>query len=183
MAANFTETQSFERDQMFELLDDLTQRIKQVEKWLEEKAAGDEKVELLLTHKGVGLLSALAVVHTLGDINRFPSSKEAVAYTGLDPLEQSSAGKVRFGSISKAGSSVLRHLLGQAMHVASRYDGELKAFYQRLASRRSKSIAKVATTRKLLIRLFIMLRDGIDYNEFKRRGSAVGMPVLSHGLQ
>ena len=183
MAANFTETQSFERDQMFELLDDLTERIKQVEKWLEEKAAGDEKVELLLTHKGVGLLSALAVVHTLGDINRFPSSKEAVAYTGLDPLEQSSAGKVRFGSISKAGSSVLRHLLGQAMHVASRYDGELKAFYQRLANRRSKSIAKVATTRKLLIRLFIMLRDGIDYNEFKRRGSAVGMPVVSHGLQ
>jgi transposase len=177
MAANFTETQSFERDQMFELLDDLTQRIKQVEKWLEEKAAGDEKVELLLTHKGVGLLSALAVAHTLGDINRFPSSKEAVAYTGLDPLEQSSAGKVRFGSISKAGSSVLRHLLGQAMHVASRYDGELKAFYQRLANRRSKSIAKVAATRKLLIRLFIMLRDGIDYNEFKRRGSAVGMPV------
>jgi transposase len=183
VAANFTETQSFERDQMFELLDDLTERIKQVEKWLEEKAAGDEKVELLLTHKGVGLLTALAVVHTLGDVSRFPSSKEAVAYTGLDPLEQSSAGKVRFGSISKAGSSVLRHLLGQAMHVAVRYDGELRSFYKRLASRRSKSIAKVATTRKLLIRLFIMLRDGIDYSEFKRRGSAVGMPVLSHGLQ
>lgn len=168
---------------MFELLDDLTQRIKQVEKWLEEKAAGDEKVELLLTHKGVGLLSALAVVHTLGDINRFPSSKEAVAYTGLDPLEQSSAGKVRFGSISKAGSAVLRHLLGQAMHVAVRYDGELRSFYKRLASRRSKSIAKVAATRKLLIRLFIMLRDGIDYSEFKRRGATVGMPVQSHGLQ
>lgn len=183
VAANFTETQSFERDQMFELLDDLTERIQQVEKWLEEKAAGDEKVELLLTHKGVGLLTALAIVHTLGDVSRFPSSKEAVAYTGLDPLGQSSAGKVRFGSISKAGSSVLRHLLGQAMHVAVRYDGELRSFYKRLASRRSKSIAKVATTRKLLIRLFIMLRDGIDYSEFKRRGSEARMPVLSHGLQ
>ncbi len=183
MEACLSETQSFERDQLFELLDDLTQRIKVLESWLEEKAAGDTKVQLLLTHKGVGLLSALAVVHTLGEISRFPSSKEAVAYTGLDPLEQSSAGKVRFGSISKAGSAVLRHLLGQAMHVAARYDGELKAFYKRLANRRSKSIAKVATTRKLLIRLFIMLRDEIDYNEFKRRGSAVGMPVLSHGLQ
>ncbi len=69
------------------------------------------------------------------------------------------------------------------MHVAARYDGELKAFYKRLASRRTKSIAKVATTRKLLIRLFIMLRDGIDYNEFKRRGATVGMPAQSHGLQ
>jgi hypothetical protein len=69
------------------------------------------------------------------------------------------------------------------MHVAARYDPELNAFYKRLASRRSKSIAKTAATRKLLIRLFIMLRDGIDYTEFKRRGSAVGMPALSHGLQ
>ena len=183
MEARLSETQSFQRDQFFELLDDLTERIKQVEQWLEEKAAGDTKVQLLLTHKGIGLLSALATVHTLGDVSRFPSSKEAVAYTGLDPLEQSSAGKVRYGSISKAGSPVLRHLLGQAMHVAVRYDGELRSFYKRLASRRSKSIAKVAATRKLLIRLFIMLRDGIDYSEFKRRGSAVGMPVLSHGLQ
>lgn len=98
-------------------------------------------------------------------------------------MEQSSAGKVKFGSISKAGSVVLRHLLGQAMHVAARYDGELKAFYKRLAGRRSKSIAKVATTRKLLIRLFIILRDGIDYNEFKRRGATVGMPGVSHGLK
>jgi transposase len=183
MTANFTSTQSFQRNQLFELLDDLSGRIKLLEVWLAEKAANDHKVNLLLTHKGVGLLSALAVVHTLGDITRFPSSKEAVAYAGLDPLEQSSAGKAKFGAISKAGSNVLRHLLGQAMHVAARYDGDLKAFYQRLAARRSKPVAKVAATRKLLIRLFIMLRDGIDYAEFKRRGSAVGMPVVSHGLK
>jgi transposase len=183
MAANFTETQSFERDQLFELLDDLTARIKIIEGLLEQRASGDAQVELLLTHKGIGLLSALVVVHTLGDVSRFPSSKEAVAYTGLDPLERSSAGKTRYGSISKAGSSVLRHLLGQAMHVAARFDPDLKAFYQRLASRRTKSIAKTAATRKLLIRLFIMLRDGIDYAEFKRRGSAVGMPAASHGLK
>jgi transposase len=183
MEAQFSETQSYQRAGLLELLEDLSVRIKEVEQWLESKAEGDAKVELLLTHKGIGLLSALAVVHTLGDINRFASTKEAVAYTGLDPVEQSSAGRVRFGSISKAGSSVLRHLLGQAVQTAVRYDGELKAFYKRLASRRSKSIAKVAATRKLLIRLFIMLRDEIDYAEFKRRGSTVGMPVLSHGLK
>jgi transposase len=183
MDANFTATQSFERDQLFELLDDLSARIKVIEGLLEQSTAGDRRVELLLTHKGIGMLNALAVVHTFGDVSRFPSSKEAVAYTGLDPLERSSAGKVRTGSISKAGSSVLRHLLGQAMHVAARYDPELKAFYKRLASRRSKPIAKTAATRKLLIRLFIMLRDEIDYAEFKRRGSAVGMPAASHGLQ
>jgi transposase len=98
MEARLSATQQYQRDQLFELLDDLTERIKQVEQWLEEKAVGDTKVQLLLTHKGIGLLSALAVAHTLGDVSRFPSSKEAVAYTGLDPVEQSSAGKVRYGS-------------------------------------------------------------------------------------
>lgn len=178
-----TDTQSFQRDQLFEILDDLTRRIKTIEEWLEEKAALDRQVQLLLTHKGVGLLSAVAVVHTLGDVSRFSSSKQVVAFTGLDPLERSSAGKARKASISKAGNTLLRQLLGQAMHVAVRYDGELKAFYQRLAARRSKPVAKVAATRKLLIRLFVMLRDEIDYSEFKRRGSAVGMPVLSQGLK
>jgi len=183
MQANLSETQSFQRDHLFELLDDLRQRIKEIDNWLGQRASGDTKVQLLLTHKGVGIISALALVHTLGDVSRFSSSKEVVAFTGLDPLERSSAGKTRFGSISKAGSTVLRHLLGQAMQTAVRYDGELKAFYKRLATRRSKPVAKVAATRKLLVRLFIMLRDEIDYQEFKRRGSAVGMPVLSQGLK
>ena len=181
MAANFTDTQVFQRDQLLAMLEDLNSRIKLVEGWLEQRASVDARVKLLTTHKGVGKLSALAVVHILGDVSRFRSSKQAVAYTGLDPLERSSAGRMRFGSISKAESSALRHLLGQAMHAAIRYDGELKSFYKRLAARRSKSVAKDAATRKLLVRLFIMLRDEIEYAEFKRRGTAVGMPVKSHG--
>ena len=112
------------------------------------------KVQLLLTHKGIGLLSALAVVHTLGDISRFPSSKEAVAYTGLDPLERSSAGKVRIRFDQQSRKSVAAASARTSSACRDRYDGELKAFYKRLASRRSKSIAKVAATRKLLIQTF-----------------------------
>ena len=178
-----TATLEFQRQQLFELLDDFSVRIRQLDKWLMTQAEQDTKVQLLLTHKGVGNLSALAVVNTLGDVSRFDSTRQVAAFAGLDPLERSSAGKVRFGSISKAGSPLLRHLLGQAMHIAIRYDTELKAFYKRLAHRRSKSIAKVAATRKLLVRLTIMLRDEISYSEFKRRGSAVGMPEVSQGLQ
>ena len=176
-------SQSFQRAELFELLDELTARINRVEGLLIEQAETNERVRLVRTHTGVGLLSGLAVVHTLGDVQRFTSSKQAVAFVGLDPLERSSAGRVRTGAISKAGSPLLRELLGHAMHSAVRFDGELKAFYKRLARRRSKSIAKVAATRKLLIRLFIMLKDEIDYAEFKRRGSAVGIPAVSQGLK
>jgi hypothetical protein len=61
---------------------------------------------------------------------------------------------VRTGARREVGSSVLRHLLGQAMQVATCYDGELKTFYKRLASPHSKPIAKKAATIKLLIRIF-----------------------------
>ena len=182
LEAELSETLVFQREQLFELLDDLRARIKVIEQWLAAKAELDRQVQRLLTHKGIGTLSALAVVHTLGDVSRFASSRQVTAFAGLDPLERSSGGKVRFGSISKAGSPLLRHLLGQVIHVVVRYDGQLKTFYQRLAAKRPKAIAKVAATRKLLVRLFIMLRDEIDYQEFKRRGAAVGMPVLSQGL-
>ena len=48
--------------------------------------------------------------------------------------------------------------------------------YGRLAFRRGAPSAKVAVARKLAIRLYIMLRDEIDYQEFCRRGSHAGMP-------
>jgi transposase len=183
MEVLLSETQSFQRERLFEMLDDLSRRIREIELLLDTKVQEDSQVKLSLTHKGIGSLSALAVVNTLGDVSRFDSTKQVAAFAGLDPVERSSAGRIRFGSISKAGSPLMRHLLGQAMHIAIRYDSELKAFYKRLAHRRSKSVAKVAATRKLLVRLYIMLRDGISYQEFKRRGGAVGMPVVCQGLK
>ena len=57
----------------------------------------------------------------------------------------------------------------QAASVAIRYDEDLHRLYTTLRRRRGHAKAKVAVARKLLIRLFIMLRDGIDYDEFRRR--------------
>jgi hypothetical protein len=82
MEARFSETQSYQRAGLFELLEDLNVRIKEVERWLEEKGAGDAKVQLLLYAQRYRVTNRFAVVHTLGDINRFPSSKEAVASDG-----------------------------------------------------------------------------------------------------
>jgi hypothetical protein len=59
------------------------------------------------------------------------------------------------------------------MQTAVRYDEDLKRFYQRLAARHGRPKAKIATARKLLIRAYIMMRDEIDYAEFRRRAVAV----------
>jgi transposase len=74
--------------------------------------------------------------------------------------------------IPKAGSRLLRFLLGEAAPVAVRTDEEWRSCYGRLVRRRGKAQALVATARKLLVRCFIMLRDEIAYSEFRRRGVA-----------
>jgi transposase len=166
---------NMQRDHLFRLLESLQGQIVELESWLRKRAATDDQAVLLQTQKGVGYLTALATVHTVGDVKRFTRlSKQVVSFVGYDPLERSSAGKIRFGHISKSGSPLLRLQLGQAAQIAVRYDTKLKAFFKRLSRRKPKAVAKTATARKLLVKLAIMLRDGITADEFDRRGRTVG---------
>jgi transposase len=174
---------SIRRTHLFSLVEKLSGQIADLYQWLKKKE-DDDAVRLLQTQNGVGLLTALATVHTLGDVSRFPRlSKQIVSFAGLDPVEKSSAGKIRFGHISKAGSSLLRYQLGLAAQIASRSDPELKRFYKRLAKKKPKAVAKTAAARKLLVKLSIMLRDNITAEEFDRRGRTVGNARGTTGLK
>lgn len=167
--------QELHRTQLFSLLESLNERIRELEVWLKNEAEADARVVLLRTQRGVGYMSALATVHTLGDVSRFTRlGKQVVAFAGLDPLEKSSAGKTRFGRISKKGSSTLRYLLGQAANMAARTDPTLRNFQRKLEKRKPKPVVKTAISRKLLVKLAIMLRDNIDAAEFDKRGRKVG---------
>ena len=112
----------------------------------------------------------------LGPVARFQDSKHVVSYIGLAPALNASADKYHLGHITKQGSTLLRFALGQAASHAARMDADLKRTYFTLVHRRGRPKAKVAVARKLLVRLFIMLRDQIDYDEFRRRGRR--MPAL-----
>jgi transposase len=104
-------------------------RIKGLDVWLEQQAREDGRVSLLRTHPGLGLLTALALVHSLEPVTRFGGGRKVAAYVGLDPMEHSSGDRQRFGSISKGGSRLLRYLLVEAAQTAVRRDEELKGFY------------------------------------------------------
>ncbi|MGH9946425.1 MAG: IS110 family transposase [Pyrinomonadaceae bacterium] len=183
-ALEMDEAGALGRSQLFSLLEHLNTQIREFETWLRAKAEAQSQVQLLLTQRGVGYLSALATLHTLGDVSRFTRlAKQVTGFVGLDPLERSSAGKVRFGSISKAGSPLLRYQLGMSALIATRFDSKLKSFYKRLAKKKPKPVAKTATARKLLVKLAIMLRDNITADEFDQRGRTVGNARKTQGLQ
>jgi transposase len=161
---------------------DLLQLIAQLNVWIKEldqriahEVTGRPDAQLLLTHPGVGDLTALTTVLVLGPVERFPGTGQVTSYVGMIPEEESSARRQRFGHLTKQGNRLLRFLLVEAAQTACRYDPGLQRTYRRLVFRKGMAIAKVAVARKLLIRLYIMLRDKIDYAEFCRRGSHAGM--------
>lgn len=173
--AELDEGGKLQRELLFELLESQNKRIRTIEKWLKQKADNDSKVRLLTTQNGVGWLTGLAVVNTLGDVTRFDNvPKQVTSFIGYDSVNESSGSRKKFGAITKAGSPLVRFLVGQAAMVAVRSDPRLKAFHKRLSRRKHKAVAKTATARKLLVKLAIMLRDNISAQEFDRRGSAVG---------
>jgi transposase len=170
----------WQQEHWLQLLQPLDQQVLEAMVWLKAQSKDDVCIARLRTHPGIGLLTSLCLVHTLQPVTRFRNTRKVAAYAGFDPVERSSAEHKRFLGISKAGSRLLRHLMVEAAHVAVRKDEDLKRFYQRVADRRGRPKAKVAVARKLLIRAYIMLRDEIDYAEFRRRAVAARLARLGH---
>jgi len=163
------------REDLLQLVRQLNTWIKELDQRIEDEVARREDAQRLLTHPGVGPQTALTTVLVLGPVERFPDAKHVTSYLGLIPQEDSSAGRQRFGHLTKQGNRLMRFLLVEAAGIASRFDPGLRRMYRRLAFRKGAAVAKVAVARKLAIRLYVMLRDRIDYPEFCRRGSHAGM--------
>ena len=164
-----TDMEAFIVSSRLSLYNELSREIAAIDARLAEEVDKDARAKLLMTHPGIGPITALALVHTLGDVRRFRRKEEVVAFVGLDPLEKSSGEKKRIGSISKHGSRLVRHLLGQAAQTCR--DHRIKAFYLQVSRRRGRPKAKVAAARKLLINCYVMLRDDISYEKFALGGA------------
>ena len=123
-----------------------------------EQAGQRSGARLLMTHPGVGPVTALAADVFLGDPRRFAHGKALTSYVGIIPREYSSGTHQRLGGVTKQGSPLLRSLWCEAGAHAARRDQELKRFYRRKLMEKGLGKARVAVARKLGIRLWIMLR-------------------------
>jgi len=156
------------RQELLRLLDQLQASLTEFDQAVAEAAEQNPAAVLLMTHPGVGPVTSLAFVLTLGPVERFARSKQVVSYLGLNPREHSSGGRQRLGSISKQGNPMMRSLLVEAGHTAARWDDELRQDYQRLKLRRGSGVAKVAIARKLAVRMYWMLRSQANYTQLVR---------------
>jgi transposase len=156
------------RRDLLKQLEEMDAEIDRLDRTVRREAESRPEAARLMSHPGVGPVTALAFVLTLGDVGRFPRSRQVASYLGLIPAERSSGGKQRLGHISKQGNPLLRFLLVEAGHIAVRGDAELRRVYARLQHRHSTGVAKVAVARKLAVRMYWMLRSPANYAQLVR---------------
>lgn len=144
--------------------------IKEIEK-LSSEAVGQatenrsREEELIDSIPGFAVKLSAVVHHELGDISRFKNTKALVAYAGLDPkIKQSGQNLNTTGRITKRGSSTLRAALYLAANTARNFDTELGEYYAKKKSEnRSHKEILVMISRKLLYRIYALLRNDREY--------------------
>ena len=171
------------RRDLLEMLDRLNPTIAELSLAIEHEVEQYPEAKQLMTHPGVGPLTALAFVLIIGNAERFQCGKQIASYLGLVPLEESSGNRRRLGHITKQGNSMLRFLLVEAAQVTVRSVPEWRSKYLHLMMRRGRKTAKIAMARKLAVRLYWMMRKEWDYHQLKKFGSHAGQPVHRHGVQ
>ena len=165
------------REDLFKVRAMLDEQISALDSAVAKAAEENEGARLLMTHPGVGPITSLAFVVTMGDVSRFPRGKQVGSYLGLIPREHSSGGKQRTSSITKQGNRFMRTLLVEAAQSVVRYEPDFRREYLHRCHGSEKGVAKVAAARKLAIRLYWMLRSKTAYPEIVRVESSSRVPL------
>lgn len=122
----------------------------------------------LMEIPGIGPLVASAIVATVPDPTVFRSGRDLSAWIGLVPRQNSSGGKERLGSISKAGHGYLRQMLIVGAMAVVRYaerNGTKRPWLVQLLARRKAKVAAVALANKTARTIWAMMASGERYRE------------------
>lgn len=131
------------RQNRLEVLDRINPTIAELTKAIDGEVEKCPQAQRLMTHPGVGALTAIAFVLIVGEADRFGCGKQIASYLGLVPEEDSSGKRRRLGHISKQGNSLLRFLLVEAAQVTVRSDQRWRNRYFQLAQREGERSPKL----------------------------------------
>jgi transposase len=155
------------RETIFELYDiiqALMPRIKELDKELEQRTAGIGAVALLQTIPGIGPIRSATIHAEIGDINRFASRKAFAGYTGLVPTVRSSGESTHLGDITRSGSRPLRMALVEAVPDAIKVSPSLRRLYARINYRSNWQKARTAVARKLALIIYAILKKETSFS-------------------
>jgi transposase len=131
-----------------------------VDQRIAESFEENSDAQLLATIPGVSMFSAVAITCRIAPIERFPRGRSLAKFLGLTPGCRNTGDTERPGSITKAGSPMVRYLLAQIILHLLRKDTSMRAWYQRIKRRRGSRIARVAVMRRTATIMWRMLSKG-----------------------
>lgn len=141
----------------------LDTEIKGLEKRLQDWLKQDEACQRIAAVPGVGLLTATALVATMGDPKTFKSGREFAAWLGLVPRQTGTGGRVHLHGISKRGDTYLRTLLIHGARAVMAHNKQPDNWLARLKQRRPTNVALVAQANKTARTVWALLAHGRDY--------------------
>jgi transposase len=146
----------------------LSKSISQLDQRLAEREKQEPRAARLRTMPKVGRIASLTFLAAVDDVNRFPSSRKLVGYSGLAPTVRQSGERTEYGAISREGRRELRAVWVQIAHLVAtdkkRATQPLRSWFHRVARKRGKKTALVALARRLLVIAYTLLRSETDYD-------------------
>jgi transposase len=154
--------------QLIRQIDRQIQRCKeQIEQCIASDQALSERVEQLVSIKGVGRLTVAVILAETRMFAGIENVRQLASYAGYDVVERQSGTSVKGKTrISKKGNRYIRNALYFPAMVACRFNPDLKAFYERVIQNKpSKMVGQVAVQRKLLVLMYSLYKNGTRYQE------------------
>lgn len=154
-------------DHLRQLQDRVEELDQQIKLWHRDNPASQR----LMAIPGVGVLTATAVVATVGDARQFRNSRDMAAWLGLTPRQHSSGGKPRLLGISKRGDVYLRTLMihgARSALLADRRTGAEQTWHVQLMRRRHQNVAAVALAHKNARTMWALLARQQAYDPMRR---------------
>ena len=140
-------------------IDKQTQLLKQ----LAQLGLYRDRVKILRSIPGIGILTAMEILLELQDVSCFRRPEQLAAYVGLTPSQFSSADKIRMGRITRAGKTTVRAALVESCWHLIRKDTAMRKKYEQIKARAGGKRAIVAIARNLILRIRKMLLDNQPY--------------------
>jgi transposase len=140
-------------------IDKQTQLLKQ----LSQLPLYRDRVKILRSIPGIGLLTAMEILLELQDVSRFRRAEQLAAYVGLTPSQYSSADKIRMGRITRMGKNAVRSALVESCWHLIRKDKAMRKKYEQIKARAGGKRAIVAVSRKLILCIRRLLLDNRPY--------------------
>lgn len=157
----------FAMNHYLDLIQVINDMIEETNSYIDTQARDIPEVRTIMSMKGLGTYSALLIYAEIGEILRFSTYKQLCSYAGITASVHQSGETVRYGNITKQGSTLLRWILIQAVYKVAKDSPGMQRFHSRLLKKKGKKIAKIALTRKLLVYIYVMLTHKVRFQELR----------------